>query len=488
MNNKFYIITFCLLCLSLLTFAQPFRFIVGKDGSGTHTTIQSAINDCPNNVRSLIFVKNGTYEEKVTIGTKTSKSLKLISLIGESSDGVIITSHDALGNGSIDVYGATTFAIYANDFYAENITFQNAAGDKGQALALDTEEDRQTFKNCRLLGYQDTYRSKKGRRYYFKDCFIQGATDFVYGGGTVFFDDCTINCVKGGGYVSAPEDITYYEKTTSGKTLRYGFIFRNCKITADADVADNSYYLGRPWNMECGSIYLNCRLGKHIKPEGWSVWSGTNHLTACFAEYNSVDLEGLPVDVSNRVGWSLQLSQDDVDTYLGMDHVYSKINPTTPYNPVATCVAPSAPTGFIRDGNSISWGSVDGVAGYLILRNGLFLATTSETSYLDGTAQPNESYTYAVKAVGLNGNLSAAASIASSIKFAQTEKPYAFISDGEIEISIPVDVTLTSLGGALLSSKKECTSLPIGQLNAGTYILQMVDKTGVIYTQKIQIK
>lgn len=155
---------------------------------------------------------------------------------------------------------------------------------------------------------------------------------------------------------------------------------------------------------------------------------------------------------------------------------------------MATCVAPSAPTEPIRDGNSISWGSVEGVAGYLILRNGLFLATTSETSYLDGTAQPNESYTYAVKAVGLNGNLSAAASIASSIKFAQTEKPYAFISDGEIEISIPVDVTLTSLGGALLSSKKECTSLPIGQLNAGTYILQMVDKTGVIYTQKIQIK
>lgn len=415
MDYKYLFFVFYLLFICQITNAQPFRFIVAKDGSGTHTSIQKAINDCPDNERSLIFVKNGTYEEKVSIGTRTSKSLKKISLIGESVNDVIITSPDAIGNGATNVYGATTFAIYANDFYAENITFQNTAGNKGQALALDTEEDRQTFKNCRLLGFQDTYRSRKGRRFYFKDCFIQGATDFIYGGGTVFFDDCTINCVRGGSYISAPEDISYYEKTTSGKTLRYGFIFRNCDITAEADVADNSYYLGRPWNMECGSIYLNCRMGKHIKPEGWSTWKSTNHLSACFAEYNSMNMKRTPVDTTKRVNWSFQLTKDEVDSYLGMKQVYSKIS-SIPYNPQAMCTVPSAPVKLSRNGNTISWKTVNGVIGYLILRNGLFLATTTKTSYTDDTAQINKKYTYSVKSVSINGNLSASASITSSIK------------------------------------------------------------------------
>nr|WP_320039148.1 pectinesterase family protein [uncultured Bacteroides sp.] len=415
MDYKYLFFVFYLLFLCPITYAQPFRFIVAKDGSGTHNSIQKAINDCPDNERSLIFVKNGTYEEKVSIGTRTSKSLKQISLIGESVNNVIITSPDAIGNGATNVYGATTFAIYANDFYAENITFQNTAGNKGQALALDTEEDRQTFKNCRLLGFQDTYRSRKGRRFYFKDCFIQGATDFIYGGGTVFFDDCTINCVKGGSYISAPEDISYYEKTTSGKTIRYGFIFRNCDITAKADVAENSYYLGRPWNMECGSIYLNCRMGKHTKPEGWSAWKSTNHLSACFAEYNSMNMNRTPVDITKRTNWSFQLTKDEVDTFLGMKQVYSKIS-SVPYNPQAMCATPSAPAKLSRDRNTISWKTVDGAIGYLILRNGLFLATTAKTYYTDETAQINKKYTYSVRSVSINGNLSTSTSITSPIK------------------------------------------------------------------------
>jgi len=105
MDYKYLFSVFYLLFICQITNAQPFRFIVAKDGSGTHTSIQKAINDCPDNERSLIFVKNGTYEEKVSIGTRTSKSLRKISLIGESVNDVIITSPDAIGNGATNVYG-----------------------------------------------------------------------------------------------------------------------------------------------------------------------------------------------------------------------------------------------------------------------------------------------------------------------------------------------------------------------------------------------
>ena len=80
------------------------------------------------------------------------------------------------------------------------------------------------------------------------------------------------------------------------------------------------------------------------------------------------------------------------------------------------CTALSAPAKLSRDGNTISWETVDGAIGYLILRNGQFLDITTKTSYTDETAQINKKYTYSVKSVSINGNLSASASITSSIK------------------------------------------------------------------------
>jgi hypothetical protein len=98
-----------------------------------------------------------------------------------------------------------------------------------------------------------------------------------------------------------------------------------------------------------------------------------------------------------------------------MRQVYSKIS-SAPYDPQAMCTAPSAPAKLTKDGNTIFWKTVDGAIGYLILRNGLFLAITANTSYTDETAQINKKYTYSVKSVSINGNLSASASIISSIK------------------------------------------------------------------------
>ncbi|HET7733909.1 MAG TPA: pectinesterase family protein, partial [Paludibacter sp.] len=331
-----------LLSICLGANAQPFRFIVAADGTGNYTTIQAALDACPDGVQSLVFVKNGTYNEQVSLGSKTLASTKKISLIGESAAGVVIThSQSRAASGSPTFEDICTVKIYATDFYAENITIQNTAGNTGMAEALYTAGDRQTFKNCRILGYQDTYRSKKGTRGYFKNCWIEGAVDFIYAGGTLFFDDCNINCVKGGGYIVAPEDAYATipkASTVIQKFLRLGFIFRNCNIIANSDVSASSYTLGRPWNTNAGAFYLNCKLGNHIKSAGWTVMGG-NETSACFAEYNSIDANGNPIDITGRISWSFQLPKADVDSFLTPAKVYAA-SYTTGYNPVSLCISP----------------------------------------------------------------------------------------------------------------------------------------------------
>ena len=478
---KQYFIVF-LLCICVKSNAQPFNFIVAADGSGTHTTIQAALDACPDGVQSLIFIKNGTYNEQVSLGTKAVSSTKKISLIGESDNAVIIThSQSRASSGSPTFEDICTVKLYANDFYAENITIQNTAGNTGMAEALYTAGDRQTFKNCRILGYQDTYRSKKGTRGYFKNCFIEGAVDFIYAGGILFFDDCTINCVNGGGYITAPEDayITIPKASTvCQKFLRVGFFFRNCNITANSDVADNSYYLGRPWAASAGTFYLNCKLGKHIKAVGWKEWSG-NETTSSFAEYNSMDASGNPIDVTSRVSWSFQLPQADVDNLMTTAGIYGLVTGTT-YEPISLCIAPAVPASVIANGNVISWATVDGVAGYVILKDGKYLSSASETTFTDNSGV---SGIYSIKSVGTLGLLSAATSAATALNEI-IEFPQVTISNEMIYLYQPATINLLSSNGIKVGTAENCLTYSIKNITKGVYFLQIKDLNGVIRIQK----
>ena len=79
--------------------------------------------------------------------------------------------------------------------------------------------------------------------------------------------------------------------------VKYGFVFLHCKITGD--VPENSYYLGRPWRPYAKTVYLNCFLDKHIKPEGWQNWDNPeNEKTAFYAEYKNY---GPGADTTKRV-------------------------------------------------------------------------------------------------------------------------------------------------------------------------------------------
>lgn len=456
---------------------QPIRYVVSADGIGDFTSVQAALNACPDGERSLIFIKNGTYIKQVSLGTKSAPSTKKISLIGESRDGVLIThSQSRAGSGSPTFEDICTVKLYATDFYAENITIQNAAGNTGMAEALYTAGDRQTFKNCRLLGYQDTYRSKKGTRGYFKNSWIEGAVDFIYAGGTLFFDDCTINCVKGGGYITAPEDAfatVPVANTTIGKFLRLGFIFRNCEITANSDVTAGSYFLGRPWNNYAGSFYLNCKLGAHIKPAGWQTWNG-NENTACFAEYNSLDASGKPIDITDRAAWSFQLPKADVDNFLNPEYVYSR-GYSTAYDPISICVSPAVLTLISISGNTLSWSQVENAAGYLIFKNGNYLTSTSGLTFSDNSGTPG---TYTVKSISAMGALSNESETITGIAETKEINFIKEISDGMIIFEGKMDVSLISIAGSKIFSVKNTDTLSTLNFPKGWYILKIEDKTG----------
>lgn len=471
-----------MLLLSVLVFSQPGQYIVDADGSATYTTVQAAIDACPNGERSVIFVKNGTYYGQTYLGSKTVASTKLISLIGESRDGVILTYDKALPMVT-KFEDATTFQIYAKDFYAENITFANTAGvSAGQALALYTAGDRATFKNCYLKGFQDTYRSKKGTRAYFKECKIEGTVDFIYAGGTVFFDYCELHCLQGGGYIVAPEDAFQTIPKTStvcDKFLRLGFIFRNCNITAQTGVADNSYYLGRPWNTTAGAFYLNCTLGKHINTKGWKEWNGSE-TTASFAEYKSLNPDGSLVDVSSRVSWSFQLPEADVNNLFTTAGIYARIS-TELYQPEPICISPVAPN-ILTSPPAIKWNKVNGAIAYVISKNNRYLTITTDTVFVDLTLDIG---IISVKTMGSLGQLSKQATFATALSSTNSEKLNIKFENGTLISSQPVRITVFSADGKLAySSKSYVTELAI-QFKVGSYIIKATAIDGVIYTKKL---
>ena len=317
--------------MALSTWAQKL-LTVSKDGSGDYTTVQAAIDAVAEGETATIMVKAGTYEGMVKVGLRTKPSTKCISLIGEGMDKTIITAANGknnIGSGK-DVRDYATLGVFAPDFYAQDICIQNTGGKTaGQALALHMDGDRSTFYRCKITGYQDTHRTKKGVRSYYKECVIEGATDYIYAGGTCWFEHCTLNCVAGG-YITAPEDITYYTTASDGTTkIWLGFIFNECTLTKASGVSDKSVSLGRCWGAEkCGSMFLNCQLNNIIKAAGWETMGGNDGTKSYYAEYKSKNGTAL-ADISNRISWSHQLTDADyekVNTWAKVDAACCAIN------------------------------------------------------------------------------------------------------------------------------------------------------------------
>lgn len=284
---------------------DAYDFVVAKNGNGDFKTVQEAIDAVPDfrKNRTTIFIKSGVYKEKLVLpASKTN-----VAFIGENVENVILTFDDFASKKNrfgeeMGTTGSTSFYIFAEGFTAQNITFENSAGPVGQAVAVRIDGDRVAFKNCRFLGFQDTlYPHGENSRQYYKNCYIEGTVDFIFGWSTAVFDECTIFC-KNHGYITAP---------STNENTEFGFVFLNCKITGSAP--ENSFYLGRPWRPYGKSVFIECDVGNHVKPEGWHNWNKPDaEKTAFFAEYKNMGMGAQP---GKRAVWSHQLSDERAKKY-----------------------------------------------------------------------------------------------------------------------------------------------------------------------------
>lgn len=272
--------------------------VVSRDGTGNFRTLQEAIESARAfmDYTVTIYVRNGVYKEKVIVPSWVEN----IDIIGEDRDKTIITYDDHANINKMGTFRTYTVKVEGSDITFKNLTIENNAAQLGQAVALHTEGDRLKFINCRILGNQDTiYTGAKFTRLYFKDCYIDGTTDFIFGPSTALFEDCIIHS-KRNSYVTA---------ASTPKEAKYGYVFKHCKLTAEPGV--DKVYLGRPWRPYAYTLFIECELGKHIVSAGWHNWGKqSNEETARYMEYKNT---GEGANASERVAWSKQLTKKEAE-------------------------------------------------------------------------------------------------------------------------------------------------------------------------------
>lgn len=281
---------------------NPDTLFVARDGTAEFRNIDDAIEVCRAfmEYHKVIFVKKGTYKEKLIVPSWLTN----IEICGEDRDNTIITYDDHANvfipgtDRKMGTFRTYTVRVDGNDITFRNITIENNAARLGQAVALHTQGDRLTFVNCRILGNQDTvYTGGINTRLYFKDCHIEGTTDFIFGPSTAWFENCTI--------LSRTD--SYITAASTPQNVEYGYVFNRCKIVAAEGVS--KVYLGRPWRPYAHTLFMSCQLGKHILPVGWHNWSNTqNETTARYCEY---DNHGEGAATKERAAWTRQLTRKE---------------------------------------------------------------------------------------------------------------------------------------------------------------------------------
>ncbi len=285
--------------------------------------VQAAVDavEEQNATPTVIEIEPGTYKEKIVV----PRSKRFLTFRGQDAKQTVLTYDLYAGmkddeGKDLGTFRTPSVTIEADDFIAENITFENTAGDVGQALAVTVVGDRVIFRNCRFLGWQDTLLDQTGRHYY-ENCYIVGHCDFIFGGGTAFFEKCHIHCLEG----------SYITAASTPQHQPYGYVFSNCKITGQPK--DSKTYLGRPWRDYASVIFLNTEMSDIVRPEGWHNWKRPHReKTARYGEYNST---GPGANPDARVEWSRQLTAEQAEKIT----IQTVLSGDDGWNPIAGTVS-----------------------------------------------------------------------------------------------------------------------------------------------------
>ena len=321
-------------------------FHIYNDGSGTFPTIQAALDSVPGDNRSpvLLYIHAGVYRERLTITSP------YITLAGDGpGKTVIVQSYSArelLADGSKrGTFRSYTCQADPHDVTFKNLTLENDAGPchkAGQALALYADGDRLAFVNCHLKGHQDTlftgplppkeiepggfvgpkqFAPRINGRHYYRNCYIEGDIDFIFGSATAYFENCEFFSIDPerpgetgfqGGDKTRPQDVCgYVTAASTPEGQAYGYVMKSCHFTGNCPPA--SVYLGRPWREYAKTVLIDCYMDRHIHPEGWHDWGKPlAHETAFYAEYGSFGPSG---DLTGRPSWVHRLDRVDLPCY-----------------------------------------------------------------------------------------------------------------------------------------------------------------------------
>ncbi|KAF9662307.1 hypothetical protein SADUNF_Sadunf18G0039400 [Salix dunnii] len=271
---------------------------VAKDGSGDFKTISEALTAMPAKYegRYVIFVKQGIYDETVTV----TKKMANITMYGDGSQKSIVTGNKNFADG-VQTFRTATFAVLGDGFLCKAMGFRNTAGpEKHQAVAIRVQADRAIFLNCRFEGYQDTLYAQTHRQFY-RSCVITGTVDFIFGDAAAIFQNCLITVRK-------PLENQQNLITAQGRVDEHettGIVLQNCRIEPDKDLVPVQTkiksYLGRPWKEFSRTIIMESNIGDFIHPDGWLPWQGQFGLkTLYYAEYNN---KGAGAQTNARIKW-----------------------------------------------------------------------------------------------------------------------------------------------------------------------------------------
>lgn len=272
---------------------------------GCFTSVSDALCSIPEDNQNpvMILIAPGIYHEKITI----DRSFVTLEGTGRSNEDVVLTYDDYANIVMEDGMKMGTFRSYsvfidAHDVTLKNLTVENASGDSvthGQAIALYADGDRLIVDSCRLIGHQDTlftgplppkeiqkngfigpkqYAPRINGRHYYKDCYICGDVDFIFGSATAYFENCTIESLKR----FEDEDDTketkiqgYVTAASTPEGQAYGYVFSKCRLISE-ECLTGTVYLGRPWREYAKTVFVECSFGKHIRSELYHDWNKEN--------------------------------------------------------------------------------------------------------------------------------------------------------------------------------------------------------------------
>ncbi|KAK7386749.1 hypothetical protein VNO78_27087 [Psophocarpus tetragonolobus] len=321
---KFFLVLFicCFFCLGKAIDCGgkniTYTITVGHHRNASFKTIQGAIDSIKNqnNQWVKIHIKAGLYMETVFIPHGKS----CIILEGEGRMNTIISFWNHEGNSSIftSTSASSTFTSAPPNVIASDITFKNSyvkamaqnykLNNKRSkqilpAVAARIYGDKSVFLRCGFIGYQDTLYDQYGR-HYFKDCYIQGEVDFIFGTGQSYYENCSIKAL--GRYRNLPGFVTAQGRDSLDNPS--GFVFEGGSISGNGQVN-----LGRAWRAYSRVIFHGTNFSSIVTPQGWNAWSYVGHESNF--TYAEVDCKGPGADTSKRVPWLTKLNNSQLEEF-----------------------------------------------------------------------------------------------------------------------------------------------------------------------------